>query len=219
MCGRYTLTAPPDLLAEELGVDVPRELAPRYNIAPTQRVPVITDARPHAVQLFRWGLVPSFADGPSKSGPLINARAETLDRKASFRQAFERRRCLVPADGFFEWRDEGDRRRALYFRLASGQLFAFAGLWDVWRGPAGEELPSFAIVTTTPNALVAPVHDRMPVLLHRADFGRWLAPGPLDPSVRARLLSPYPALEMVCHAVSALVNLPANDVPECIAPQ
>lgn len=218
VCGRITLTTPPDLLADEIGLTLPAGLAPRYNIAPTQPVLVVPNREPRSAGLVRWGLIPSWARDPRIGSRLINARAETLAERPSFRVPLERRRCLVLADGFYEWKRDGRSRTPIYFRLASGRPFAFAGLWDIWRSPTGGQVGSCAIVTTAPNELVAPIHDRMPVILPRDAWDRWIDPRPLPPDSLADLLAPYPADELLSYPVSPLVNSPDNDRPECIQP-
>jgi putative SOS response-associated peptidase YedK len=166
---------------------------------------------------MKWGLVPWFADD-AKSGPrAINARAETIATNRTFREPFQRRRCLVVADGFYEWRRIGTERFPMYFRLRSRRPFVFAGVWDRWKPPAGEPLVSCAIVTCAANGLVAPIHDRMPVIVPGHERDRWLA-ADVDPSAIAALLRPYPDAEMETYAVSRLVNTPKNEGPECIQP-
>ena len=189
MCGRYTLRTPLNVLAQqflfELG-DLPAdfELKPRYNIAPTQTVAAVRRLEaggPRQLALLHWGLIPSWAKDAKLAASTINARGETLAEKPAFRTAFARRRCLVLADGYFEWKAEGKKKLPLLFQLKSGQPFAFAGLWERWRGPAGtpEDAPpleSCTIVTTSANSLSANVHDRMPVILDPADYDLWLDP-------------------------------------------
>jgi putative SOS response-associated peptidase YedK len=218
MCGRYTLTTPTDLLASEFDLRDLGLLAPRYNIAPTQPVPVVTSRDPHALSLFRWGLIPSWSKERPTGTNHINARAETLLEKPSFRDAFRSRRCFVLADGFYEWRKDGTRRRPFYIRLRSRRPFAFAGLWEVWRPPEGPPVRSCAIVTTDPNDLVRPLHDRMPAILTREAREAWLSVAPGEVEGLRRLLAPYPAQEMEAYEVSPRVNAVENDSPECIAP-
>ena len=165
----------------------------RYNCAPTQSLAVIADEAPDTLQFFRWGLIPSWAKDPSIGNRMFNARAETITEKPSFRNSFRRRRCLVPATGFYEWRTEPGTKKKIpvHFTLKSGEPFCFAGLWDEWVSGDGEVVRSFTIITTTPNELVAGVHDRMPVILHREDEGRWVRAGG-DAGLTA-LLVPFPA--------------------------
>jgi putative SOS response-associated peptidase YedK len=214
VCGRFTLTTPPELIAEHFGLDDVPPLGPRYNIAPTQPVPVVRKtAQGRRLEMLRWGLVPSWAGDPSIGNRLINARAETVADKPSFRSAYRRRRCLVVADGFFEWKRVGVRKQPMYIRLRDQAPFAFAGLWESWHRDQPDAVESCTLITTGPNALLATIHDRMPVILHPDDYARWLDPGAGDP---ARLLRPYPAAEMTAHPVSRRVNSPANDDPACV---
>jgi putative SOS response-associated peptidase YedK len=215
MCGRFTASDPRQL-ALRFGLPALAELAPRFNIAPTQPVPVITMDR--TLVIARWGLVPKFAKDLSIGARMINARAETLESRPPFRDALRGRRCLVPADGFFEWRKEGKARRPYWLRLSGGKPFAFAGLWDVWRAPDGQEVPSVAIITTEPNALVAPIHDRMPVILRPEAEARWLDPAVQDLSDLVDVLQPHPSHEMEAIEVNSAVNSVANDDPRCVTP-
>ncbi|MCI0570661.1 MAG: SOS response-associated peptidase [Myxococcaceae bacterium] len=218
MCGRYTLRTDPEVLAQVFDLTEAPRLQPRFNIAPTQDVAVLAGDQPSRVQLFRWGLVPSWAKDPAIGNKMINARGETLAEKPSFRTALKKRRCLVLADGFFEWRPDGKRKTPMYIRKASEQPFAIAGLWETWRAPDGAELRSCTLITTQPSAMVAQIHDRMPVLLAPATWARWLGPEALAPEELAALLVPYDGEDLVAYPVSALVNMPANDVPACIRP-
>ena len=221
MCGRFTLTLPPKQL--ELAfpwLTTPKELAPRYNIAPTQPVAIVPNNGQNRIEFFRWGLIPSWATDPRIGNRMINARSETLAQKPSFRAAYRRRRCLVLADGFYEWRKEPGRRTKtpFYLQSKSGKPFAFAGLWETWRGLDGLAIPSCTIITTRPNALVEPIHNRMPVILPPAAYEQWLDPAEGSPAQLQPLLRPYPAEEMTAYAVSTLVNSPRNDTPACIVP-
>ena len=197
------------------------DFGPRYNLAPSQEVPVIVRHEGcNEVRPMRWGLVPSWAQDSSIGQSMINARAETLLEKPSFKQLVARRRCLVPADGFYEWRREGNRKVPMWIHLKSCVPFAFAGLWDYWRDPAGDkELYSFTIITTEANALLRPIHSRMPVI-YDTDMGRqWLEESFGDqPMILAAVLRPLPPELMEAHEVSALVNSPENDTAECIQP-
>jgi len=220
MCGRFFIALKYDDLKDAFPeFEPPREWQPRYNIAPTQPVPVVANDGQPSISFFQWGLVPSWAKDPTIGNRMINARGETLAEKPSFRAAYRRRRCLILADGFYEWRAEpGQRTKTpLAIRLRSGAAFAFAGLWEVWR-PDDTPLLSCTIITTAPNSLIAPIHDRMPVILPRSAYAAWLDPAERAPQDLQRLLSPYPAEEMVAYPVSTLVNSPANDLPECIVP-
>ncbi len=218
MCGRFTLTVDPadlrDLL--ELG-EVPLEWQPRYNIAPTQPVAVVTSADQRNVKLFQWGLVPSWSKDSSMGGRMINARVETLHEKPAYRVPFARKRCLVLADGFFEWKEQGKGKQPFYIQLQSREPFAFAGLWDHWLAPDGGEKFTCSIVTCEPNELMAEIHNRMPAILDRSSMWDWLDPAASPVALRA-LLVPY-AGAMTAYPVSKLVNRPENDSPECIKPQ
>ena len=221
MCGRFTLTADPDQLRAYFpGLAIPEELPPRYNIAPSQPVAVIPNDGKGQLNFFVWGLIPSWAKDPKIGNRMINARAETLAEKPSFRAAFRRRRCLIPADGFYEWRQEpGQKRKTpMFIRLESGQPFALAGLWESWHAPDGSNILSCTIITTQPNDLVEKIHNRMPVILPPESYSLWLEPGEADPERLQALLKPYPASEMMAYPVSTLVNNPSNDLAACIAP-
>jgi len=219
MCGRFTLFASPDTIQAEFDLpEVPAHLAPRYNIAPTQAVAVITNHAERRLELFQWGLIPSWAKDPSIGSRMINARAETLAEKPSFRAALRKRRCLILADGFYEWRKDGGGKTPFFIHLRSGRPFALAGLWEVWQTPDGVALPTCTIITTGPNNLVAALHDRMPVILPPDAYDRWLDPEPQAPADLAPLLVSYPADAMSLYAVSRAVNSPANDSPACIEP-
>lgn len=218
MCGRYTLTVDPKTLQAEFNIPVPENLAPRYNIAPTQPVPVIVaeNGSPH-FDAFRWGLIPSWAKDPRIGNKLINARAETIAEKPSFRAAFRRRRCLIPADGFFEWQKTPHGKQPVFIHLKNRRPLAFAGLWERWFSPDGSEILSCTIITTAPNDLLAEVHNRMPVILPPDARNLWLDDSQ-SPQNLLSLLKPYPAPEMAFYPVSKLVNSPANDDPACVEP-
>ena len=231
MCGRFTLIAWDEVeqrfLPAGSGMSVIRERfsesganpAPRYNIAPTQRILTITnDGQSKIPQPMRWGLIPSWAKDTSVGSRMINARAETLAERPSFRAAFRRRRCLVVADSFYEWKRRGRARTPMRISLKSGQLFAFAGLWESWTSPGGHRILSCAIITTAANHFIAPIHDRMPVILPPDAESAWLDPNLQDTATLSILLTPYPSDLMTAYEVSSLVNSPANDVPECITP-
>ena len=218
MCGRYTLTVNPAELRELLALgEIPAELQPHYNIAPTQSVPVVTSAQDRNVQLFQWGLIPSWAKDPSMGGRMINARAETLAEKPAYRVPFARKRCLVLADGFFEWQQTGKSKRPYFIHLKSGEPFAFAGLWDHWASANGEERNTCSIITCEPNELMEKLHNRMPVILDRSTMWEWLDPLASPVALRA-MLEPYSG-PMEAYPVSRAVNAPANDSPECIKPE
>ena len=220
MCGRFTLTElEPDVLTEifTLSGDLPT-LAPRYNIAPTQPVAtVIHDPRrtENRLGFMRWGLIPSWAKDPAIGSRLINARGETVHEKPSFRAAFRRRRCLIVANGFYEWQKQDDGpKQPVYITLTDDKPFAFAGLWEMWTDrTSGSELVTCTIITTGPNDLVRPIHNRMPVILPREDYARWLTTDDRDADSLLPLLRPYPAEHMTAWPVSRRVNSPANDDP------
>lgn len=222
MCGRFTLALDLEGLRQSFPwLALPeRDLRPRYNIAPTQPVAVVANNHPQQLDFFVWGLIPPWAKDPTIGSRLINARAETLAEKPAFRNAYRRRRCLILADGFYEWRKEAGtaHKTPMYIRLKSGEPFAFAGLWEVWNSPLGDVVLSCTIITTAANDLVATIHDRMPVILPREAYDRWLDPAEQRPTELAPLLKPYPAEEMEAYAVSTQVNNSAYDGPECILP-
>ncbi|MCI0520039.1 MAG: SOS response-associated peptidase [Chloroflexi bacterium] len=220
MCGRFTLTADIPALQELFPwLSFPADLTPRYNIAPSQPVAVIANDGENRLDFYSWGLIPSWAKDPSIGNKMINARAETLQEKPSFRAAFRRRRCLILADGFYEWRQEAaGPKTPMYIRLASAAPFAFAGLWETWNAPDGSQILSTAIITTSPNELMASIHNRMPVILPQAAHAQWLQPGEGDPAALQALLAPYAAAEMTAFPVSRLVNDPKNDRRECLLP-
>jgi putative SOS response-associated peptidase YedK len=214
MCGRFTLTVDPEQLADIFPwVVISPGISPRYNIAPTQPVAVIPNNDEPRLDFFRWGLVPSWAKDLAIGNRMINARAETLNEKPSFRTALKRRRCLILADGFYEWKVSGAAKpkTPVYIRLKTGKVFAFAGLWDIWIAPDGPALHSCAIITTQPNSLVSTIHNRMPVILPEEAYLEWLKPGDVNPVSISRLLVPYPSDKMEAYPVSQAVNNPAND--------
>ena len=219
MCGRFTLAIEGSELEVEFeGIQVPPTYAARYNIAPSQPVLAITNAVPTAADFLVWGLIPNWAKDPSIGSRLINARGETLAEKPAFRSSYKYKRCLIPADGFYEWKALAGTRLKVphYIRLANSKPFALAGLWSEWRSGDGSEVRTCSIVTTSPNALIASIHNRMPVILDRSARAAWLDPSPREPHQLADLLTPYPAEEMIAYAVSKRVNSPANDDAECI---
>jgi putative SOS response-associated peptidase YedK len=221
MCGRFALTLDPaDLQDAFPEFTFPGGLIPRYNIAPSQPILALPNDGTHTAGFFVWGLIPSWAKDPSIGGRLINARAETLAEKPAFRAAYKYHRCLIFADGFYEWQARPGAKTKLphFIRLKSGMPFAFAGLWECWGSADGSEVRTAAIITTEPNALVAPIHNRMPVILSRVDYAQWLDPAPQSPQRLQSLLVPFPTGEMEARPVSALVNSPANDRPEITLP-
>ncbi len=221
MCGRFTLTVDPaDLQDEYGGASFPDKFAPRYNIAPTQPVLAIPNDGRNAADFFVWGLIPSWAKDPGIGNRLINARGETLAEKPSFRGSYKYKRCLILADGFYEWKTEpGSNTKIPHFiHLKSGRPFAFAGLWDEWNSPEGSSIRSCTIVTTTPNKLMASIHNRMPVILQAKDYAEWLDPLPQAAEKLNHLIKGFPAELMDAYPVSTMVNSPANDRAECVLP-
>jgi putative SOS response-associated peptidase YedK len=219
MCGRYTYF-PREFSDLRITWDVDEVfgLKPRYNIAPTQQAPVIVRANgKRALELFRWGLIPRWAKDPAIGNNMINARAETLAEQPAFKNLLGKRRCLVLADSFYEWRKEGKGKVPMRFKLKSGESFTFAGLWDSWKQPDGNLLRTYTIVTTEPNDVLRPIHNRMPVMLSNDDAQKWLA---VDDEIAhaLTLLKPYPPEKMEGYDVSILVNNPRNDSPECVRP-
>ena len=219
MCGRYTLSSPTDLLADLFELERLEELAPRFNIAPTQESAVIRlreDSQNRELAMLRWGLVPVWAKDPTIGNRMINARSETVAEKPSFRTSFKRRRCIVVADGFYEWGKIDGRKQPFHFRLADDGPFAMAGLWDRWEKGDEGPLGTFAILTGEPNQVVAPVHHRMPVILQPGTYQEWLDPNVEDLAALQPLMEPFPTELLVGYPVSTYVNSPSNDSPECI---
>jgi putative SOS response-associated peptidase YedK len=218
MCGRFTLHIPPEQLIEIFGLLEMPVIPSRFNIAPSQQVAVIRSIADghNRLDFLRWGLIPSWAKNPSIGSRMINAKCETVHEKPAFRHAIKFRRCVVVGSGFFEWLQEGKRKVPLYVRLKDGSPMCFAGIWEHWKSPEGELIESCSILTTTSNSLVAPLHDRMPVLLHRKSFPLWLDREITDPEKLKNLYQPYPSDLMEMYPVSPLVNSPRNDSPDLI---
>jgi putative SOS response-associated peptidase YedK len=218
MCGRFTLSQPAEAIAAVFQVNEVPTLEPRYNIAPTQRVPTVLQKAggDRQFQMLRWGLIPSWAKDLAMGAKLINARGETVAEKPSFRSAFRHRRCLIIADGFYEWQRQEGKKQPFYFRVQNGQPFAFAGLWEHWQEPEGEAIESCTIVTTEANKLLQPIHDRMPVILDPKDYDLWLDPAFQKPEHLKQLLQPLSSEAMTSYPVSTKVNNPANNTPECV---
>jgi putative SOS response-associated peptidase YedK len=224
MCGRYTLTVSLPDLVDVFDVPPPTfHYGPRYNIAPTQDAPVVAqDSRGRRMGLLRWGLVPSWARDPGMGSRLINARAETVAQKPAFRQAFRGRRCLIPADGFFEWKEEekgsGGKgsKRPYWIHRGGGELFGFAGLWERWAPPEGDPLHTFTILTIEAAEAIRAIHPRMPLILHPSSWDRWLHPETAPEELQG-LLEPHVPADLRAHPVSSVVNSPRNDGPDCIA--
>jgi putative SOS response-associated peptidase YedK len=221
MCGRYRLSRRKQLVEEyfDTASDEP-DWTPRYNIAPTQPIPVIRQHPKEPIRqlsLMRWGLIPSWAKNSSAAASMINARAETAATKPAFRDALKSRRCLMPADGFYEWSRTGKAKQPYCFEVNEGKLFAFAGLWERWKDPSGQWVKSCSILTTTPNAVTSAVHDRMPVILHPDSYDLWLDPGMQNVGAVSELLNPYDPRQMRCYPVSTRINHVANDDEACSA--
>ncbi len=221
MCGRYRLSRRKQLVEEyfDSASDEP-EWTPRYNIAPTQTVPVIrqnpTQPR-RELSLMRWGLIPSWAKDMSGAAMMINARSETAATKPAFRDPLTSRRCLIPADGFYEWQRAGKAKQPYCFEVNDGGLFAFAGLWDRWKDPTGQWIKSCSILTTTPNAVTSAVHDRMPVIIATDDYDQWLDPGMTNVKAVSGMLKPYDPRQMRSYPISSRINYVANDDAGCSA--
>ena len=220
MCGRYRLSRRKQLIAEYFDTVDDIDWEPRYNIAPTQNVGIIRQDRTQPVRKFslgRWGLIPYWAKDPSIGQNMINARSETILDKPAFREAFQNRRCLVPADGFYEWKRSGRSKQPIHIGMNDDSLFAFAAIWDRWKDAHGNAVETVSILTTTPNSLLAEVHDRMPVILKPEDYELWLDPGFNDLDTLTGMLKPFDPTLMKCYPVSTLVNSPANDDCACAA--
>lgn len=218
MCGRFTLRTPMSKLVEQFHLPLlEMALPPRYNIAPSQSIAVVRSGRDgeRELAMLKWGLVPAWAEEPTIGNRMINARSETAAIKPGFRSAFRQRRCLVPADGFFEWQTLGKKKLPHYITLRDGELFAIAGLWDRWERN-GLVIESCTLLTTDANAAVRPLHDRMPVILSPEAYDRWLDPQIKEPEQLTPLLTSYPANEIAVRPVNPIVNSPANDEPGCI---
>ena len=218
MCGRYRLSRRKDLLAERFDVEPDDEWVPRYNIAPTQNVPVIRQHPDEPKRLgsqMRWGLIPFWAKDPSIGFKMINARAETVATMPALRESLRKRRCLIPADAFYEWFKNEKAKTPFCFTMADDSIFAFAGIWGSWRNPEGKAIETCSIITTTPNALLIDIHDRMPVILPDDAYGLWLDPGFQKPDALCDLLKPFNPALMRRFEVSSRVNLAKYDDPEC----
>jgi len=221
MCGRFTLTVNPAELKDTFSdYNFPATFAPRFNIAPTQPVLAIPNDDKFTADFFIWGLIPMWAKDPEIGNRLINARGETLAEKPSFRGSYRHKRCLILADGFYEWKAFGGRKTKTpyYIHMQDRKPFAIAGLWDHWESPDGSSIKSCTIITTTPNELMGAIHDRMPVILHSRDYAKWLDPSPQTSENLQPLIKPYPADAMTAYPVSTLVNKATSDVPEMVVP-
>jgi putative SOS response-associated peptidase YedK len=220
MCGRYAITSAPEAVRALFRYREAERFPPRYNIAPTQPIPVVrgVEGGERSFVLMRWGLIPSWVKDPQAFSLLINARGESVNDKPAFRNAMKRRRCLIPADGFYEWKEGGGRKRSFFVRKAGGGPLAFAGLWETWTGPDGEEMDTVCIVTTAANRQLAPLHDRMPAIIAPEAFDMWLDCDRVDALTAAALLAPAPGNLLEAYEVSLAVNRAANDFPALVEP-
>lgn len=218
MCGRYALFADPEMLVTRFELWQTPDLRPRYNLAPSQEVPAIRRSQEgrRELTLLRWGLVPHWAKAETTGHSMINARAETVAEKPAFRSAFRRRRCLIPADGFYEWKKAGRTKQPYFIRLKDGLPLAFAGLWEEWRSPDGQAVGSCAIIVTRANPLVEPIHDRMPVILEPRAYEEWLSTDLTDTEGLTQLLVPFPSEDMEAYPVDRRVNNPKNEGVACV---
>jgi len=219
MCGRFALIVDASVLADVFDIDPPTDLEPRFNIAPTQTIPIVRAGKESAreCEMVRWGLIPPWAKDLKIGAKMINARAETVAEKPSFRAAVRRRRCLIPASGFYEWVLTEAGKHPYFIHFSDNRTFAFAGLWERWTATNGASLESCTIITTTANEMISDLHHRMPVILPPENYGEWLLPESLTATRLGQLLVPHAAAAMEAYQVSAHVNRPANDDPECIA--
>jgi putative SOS response-associated peptidase YedK len=219
MCGRFVQHSDPEIYARQFELDTLCEATPRYNVAPTQSVLAIRETDPGTRELvpLRWGLVPFWSKGPDSRYSMINARAETVGAKPAYRDAFKHRRCLIPAEGFYEWKAFNGGKTPFLIRRADARPFAMAGLWERWRQEDGELLESCTIIVTDANSLVRDIHDRMPVILNDRDIGAWLDPENEDAEELLAMLKPADPAALAMHEVSRQVNSPRNDGPELLA--
>jgi putative SOS response-associated peptidase YedK len=222
MCGRYRLSRRKQIIEEHFDTaSWEEEWNPRYNIAPTQPVPVIRQHPKEPIRQLssmKWGLIPNWARDVSIASSTINAKSETAAIKPAFRDPLKFRRCLIPTDGFYEWKRTGASKQPYCFEVNSGDLFAFAGLWDGWKNAEGQWIKTCSILTTTPNAVTSPIHDRMPVIVHPDSYDLWLDPGMTNVQVISEMLKPFDAQPMRCYPVNTRINHVANDDEQCSAP-
>ncbi len=216
MCGRYSIFTPRNALQIRFNALRAEALKPIYNAAPTQNLPVILNSEPTTINLCRWGLIPSRAKEERIGNRMINARAETLLQKPSFRTPFKKQRCLVLTDGFYEWKKTSDGKIPHRVSMRDDEPFAFAGIWEVWKTPDGEDVKSFSIITTEPNELMKPLHNRMPVIIKQENEEKWLQE--IDISEAQKMLEPYPFEGLEAYPISTLVNSPRNNSEEIIRP-
>ena len=219
MCGRYTLTSAPEAIRALFRYEDQPNFPPRYNVAPTQPIAIVRLVEgKRQFALVRWGLLPSWVKDPKTFSLLINARGESVIEKPAFRAAMKRRRCLIPADGFYEWQKAGERKRPFFVRAKAGGPLAFAGLWETWTGPNGEEIDTAAIVTTRANRMLGPIHERMPVIVPPEAFDLWLDTAKVDATTAAALIAPAPENLLEAYEISTAVNRVANDDARLIEP-
>ncbi len=226
MCGRFALTISPAVLAKLFKLATEPNVTPRYNIAPTQDVAAVrlsADGSERVLDTLRWGLIPSWANDPAIGARLINARCETVAEKPAFKEAFQKRRCLIPADGFYEWRKPPGKKttakkQPMFIRRKDDAPLVLAGLWELWRGPGADLVESCTILTTAANALVQPIHDRMPVIIDPNHIDLWLDASGQIPERLTQLFKPYYPDQLTAYPVSTLVNSPKNDDPRCLVP-
>jgi len=221
MCGRFTLTVDPAQLQDAFSTFIfPSKFAPRFNIAPSQPLIAIPNTGANTADFFVWGLIPMWAKDPTIGSRLINARGESVAEKPSFRGSFKYKRCLILADGFYEWKSSPGKKVKIphFIYMKDRKPFAFAGLWDSWESSDGSIIKTCTIITTKPNELMEPIHNRMPVILHPRDYEKWLDTSPQSPDNLLPLIKPFPAESMSAHPVSTLVNKPSNDSPELVVP-
>lgn len=212
MCGRFVLSATPAAVQQAFNLTtMPAEMPPRYNIAPTQPVAVITNEAPSELTFHRWGLIPSWAKDMSIGSKMINARSESAAEKPSFRSAFRRRRCIIPADGYYEWQAHGKDKTPMFIHKQGQAVFGMAGLWEVWHDADGGQLRTCSILTTDANPFMQSIHNRMPVILHPDDYALWLSPAEEPLSVLQGLMKPWDGNDLTAYPVSKAVNRPAND--------
>jgi putative SOS response-associated peptidase YedK len=221
VCGRFSQAQIAELDREIFRLLSLPPLPVRYNVAPTQDAAAVRESAKTGRRILgglRWGLIPSWAKDPAIGSRMINARAETVATKPSFEAAFRHRRCLIPADGFYEWKKAGSRKQPYYIGRGDGEVFAFAGLWERWSDEGHEPIETFAIITTRPNEILEPIHDRMPVILPVEHYDEWLDPDNRNTETLRALLEPFPAAEMSARPVTTYVNSPHNEGPECVHP-
>ncbi|MFA5961531.1 MAG: SOS response-associated peptidase [Parcubacteria group bacterium] len=218
MCGRFSISTPWKDLEERFALTIPEGIYnPRYNAAPSQKMLVVSQEKPHEAELFQWGLIPHWAKDTKIGQKLINARAETITEKPSFKESFKLRRCFVLADGFYEWDKKSNSHIPYLIMLKEGEPFAFAGIYDYWRDPSDRMIRSFSIITTEANSLVSRIHDRMPVILTRQEERAWLNPE-LKLDDAKQMLIPYPVEDMQMYQISTLINSPRNDSAAVVVP-